>query len=349
MEAKGLKHLCRTGFAGRAPADDYPLANRFDEVDTLLIFDDVEIPWEDVLFYRHTRAAAFIRGTLHRYSAFAFVQRNLRVADLMIGAALFNVRQTGLEKQQAVQEKLAQLACYREGINAHLTAAIALAEPSPGGPPDAEPVAALLRPRARLLAAAPPDAPGPRALRRPDLRDAGRRDVPRRGAGPLARQVLLHQRRLAGGRPPQAARLRARPPELRLRRPPADVPALRAVAAVRAPERRLPVVRLGRPARPREGRRRSLRSRASRSGRARRPSRSRPPGATGERPHRRGRPRARAPVQHRRHVSGAAARQRPLPGRVAGDTIYLRGQVAQDLDTRENVARRRPRRPGARR
>ncbi len=97
------------------------------------IFDDVEIPWENVLFYRHTRAATYIRATLHRYSAFAYVQRNVRLADLMIGAALHNVRQTGLEKQQAVQEKLAQLACYREGIHAHLTAAIALAEESPGG------------------------------------------------------------------------------------------------------------------------------------------------------------------------------------------------------------------------
>jgi 4-hydroxyphenylacetate 3-monooxygenase len=61
------------------------------------------------------------------------VQRNLKLADMMIGAALFNVRQTGLEKQQAVQEKLSQLAIYREGINAHLTAAIALPERSPGG------------------------------------------------------------------------------------------------------------------------------------------------------------------------------------------------------------------------
>ena len=121
----GLKHICRTGFAGRAPPADYPLSNRFDEVDTLVVFDDVEIPWENVLFYRHTRAASYIRATLHRYSAFAFMQRILRLADLMIGAALCNVRQTGLEKQQAVQEKLAQLACYREGINAHLTAAIA--------------------------------------------------------------------------------------------------------------------------------------------------------------------------------------------------------------------------------
>jgi 4-hydroxyphenylacetate 3-monooxygenase len=131
MGAPGLKFICRSGFAGRAPIEDYPLSNRFDEVDALVIFDDVLIPWENVLFYRSTASAAFIRGTLHRYSAFPYVQRILKLADLMIGAALFNVRQTGLEKQQAVQEKLAQLAVWREGINAHLTASIALAKPSP--------------------------------------------------------------------------------------------------------------------------------------------------------------------------------------------------------------------------
>ncbi|WP_213762827.1 4-hydroxyphenylacetate 3-hydroxylase family protein [Caballeronia sp. dw_19] len=133
MSAPGLKFICRTGFAGRANPEDYPLSNRCDEIDTLLIFDNVLIPWEDVLFYQHTKAATFIRATLHRYSAFAFVQRNLRLADLMIGTALFNARQTGLEKQQAVQEKLSTLAVYRETINAHLTASIACGERSPAG------------------------------------------------------------------------------------------------------------------------------------------------------------------------------------------------------------------------
>jgi len=103
LGSAGIKMICRTGFAGRAPAEDYPLSNRLDEIDALVVFDNVLVPWENVLFYRHTRAATFIRATLHRYSAFAFVQRNLRMADLMIGAALFNVRQTGLDKQPAVQ------------------------------------------------------------------------------------------------------------------------------------------------------------------------------------------------------------------------------------------------------
>jgi len=133
MGAPGVKHIARSGFGGRGGVEDYPLANRFDEIDFLMVLDDVLIPWEDVFFYRHTRAAQYIRGTLHRYSAFPYVLRILYTADMMIGAALWNAKQTGLDKMQAVREKLADLVCYREGINAHLTAAIALAEPSPGG------------------------------------------------------------------------------------------------------------------------------------------------------------------------------------------------------------------------
>jgi 4-hydroxyphenylacetate 3-monooxygenase len=133
MGAPGIKHICRSGFAGTKPIEDYPLTNRFDEVDTLIVFDDVEIPWEDVLFYRHTRAASYIRATLHRYSQFAFVQRHLRYADLLVGAAYASVSQTGVKMHQGVREKLAELVCYREGINAHLTAAVEHAEPSPAG------------------------------------------------------------------------------------------------------------------------------------------------------------------------------------------------------------------------
>ena len=95
MGAPGVKHLCRSGFAGRGDPADYPLASRFDEVDTLLVLDNVLIPWEDVFFYRHTRAASFIRGTLHRYSAFPYVLRVLYMADMMIGAALWNARRPG--------------------------------------------------------------------------------------------------------------------------------------------------------------------------------------------------------------------------------------------------------------
>lgn len=133
MGAPGVKHICRSGFAGRLPLEDYPLSNRFDEVDTMIIFDDVEVPWKNVFFYRHTRAAAFIRATLHRYSMYSFVQRHLRLAELMLGLAYTNAQQTGVKMHQGVREKIAEIACYREGIAAHLTASIELAEHSPKG------------------------------------------------------------------------------------------------------------------------------------------------------------------------------------------------------------------------
>lgn len=142
MNAAGLKHICRSGFADKARPEDYPLATHFDEVDTMLVFDSVLVPWEDVLFYRHTKAASFIRGTLHRYSALPYTLRLLYFTDLMLGATVLNLRQTGLDKNPAVREKLAYMAMYRETINAHMLASIDHAEESPGG---------LLMPKQSLL------------------------------------------------------------------------------------------------------------------------------------------------------------------------------------------------------
>ena len=133
MGAPGIKHICRSSFTDRHSPDDYPLSSRYDEIDTMIVFDDVEIPWENVFFYRHTKAAAFIRATLHRYSIFPYVQRYARFADFLLGVAYASARSTGVTMHQGVREKIAQIACYREGINAHLTAAVELAEPSPSG------------------------------------------------------------------------------------------------------------------------------------------------------------------------------------------------------------------------
>ena len=129
---------------------------------------------------------------------------------MLIGAALFNARQTGLDKQQAVREKLAELAVYRETINAHLTAAIAIAQKSPAG---------LLMPNQSLLYTGRVQActqlPAMMHLARelcggqicvtPDFAAF---DDPETKA--LAGEVLHRQRDLGGRGSPQAAGLRAR-------------------------------------------------------------------------------------------------------------------------------------------
>src|SRR3546814_15099752 len=74
----------------------------------------------------------------------------------------------------------------------------------------------------------------------------------------MAGEVLLDQRALERRGPAQASRLCPGSPELRLCGAPADVPAFRAVAALRASRRRLPELRLLRSARLRQEVRRAF-------------------------------------------------------------------------------------------
>src|SRR5712692_265798 len=51
--APGLKIYTRRPYAmGLTSVFDYPLSTRFDETDSLVVFDDVYVPWEDVFIYR---------------------------------------------------------------------------------------------------------------------------------------------------------------------------------------------------------------------------------------------------------------------------------------------------------
>ena len=132
MASPGLKFICRTGFAGRAqhrlpagePRRRGGVAGR--------VRRRRDTVGQRAVLPAHSRRRLHPRD-LAPLRAFPFVQRTLHLADLMIGTALWNVKQTGLEKQPAVQEKLAALACYRETINAHLTAAISSPSPARAG------------------------------------------------------------------------------------------------------------------------------------------------------------------------------------------------------------------------
>ena len=231
MGAPGHQAHLPLGFAGRGPAEDYPLSNRFDEIDTMIVFDDVEIPWENVLLL-----PAHPGGGVHPRDAAPLQHVPVRPAAPAVRRPAGRRRatptrvQTGVKMHQGVREKLAELACYREGINAHLTAAIELAEASPGG---------LLMPNQALLytgrVLACTQLPAMMHLAR-DLCGGQLCVTPERGhvrrsrGRAVAGQVSGDRRRRRRGSA-AAVRVRPRPAQLRLRRAPADVPAVRPVAA----------------------------------------------------------------------------------------------------------------------
>jgi len=53
MNAPNLKIICRRSYEASALSPfDHPLSSRFDENDSVLVFDGVFVPWENVLIYR---------------------------------------------------------------------------------------------------------------------------------------------------------------------------------------------------------------------------------------------------------------------------------------------------------
>ena len=92
MDAPGVKHICRPSLSAARRRATIRSSNRFDEVDTLLISRQCADPLGGRALLSHTRAAAVHPPTLHRYSAFPYVQRLLSFADMMIGAAMWNVQ-----------------------------------------------------------------------------------------------------------------------------------------------------------------------------------------------------------------------------------------------------------------
>jgi 4-hydroxyphenylacetate 3-monooxygenase len=109
----GLKLFCRRPYAvGQPSAFDYPLSSRFDEPDSMAVFDDVLVPWEDVFVLRSIDA---VRDQFHRTSAHVLgntqAQTRLSVKlKFLLGVAVSVCETNGLMTLPPVQDKLGELA-----------------------------------------------------------------------------------------------------------------------------------------------------------------------------------------------------------------------------------------------
>jgi 4-hydroxyphenylacetate 3-monooxygenase len=122
LNAPNVRHFCRAPLFLGADPFDHPLGARFDELDALITFDNVFIPWENVIFSRKPELAGLIRQDLPKWAGQGFLTRSLAKADLLVGTALLMCEQTGLGKIPAIKEKISKLMGFREGINAFLLA-----------------------------------------------------------------------------------------------------------------------------------------------------------------------------------------------------------------------------------
>lgn len=116
MNAPNLKIMCRRSYEASALSPfDNPLSSRFDENDSVLIFDGVFVPWENVLIYRDIeRARSFYSasGFLNRYP----LQSGTRLAvkmDFVCGLLAKMLESNGTDSFRGVRTRLADIVALR--------------------------------------------------------------------------------------------------------------------------------------------------------------------------------------------------------------------------------------------
>jgi len=135
--APGLRFICRPSVIHQNAASqmDYPLSSRFDETDAMVVFDDVQVPWDRVFIYRD---AELCNGLYNRTGIMPqimhqFSTKNLAKAEFMMGLAFAIVKSTNSDQHLHVQGMLSELIQYTEFCRACLRASEADAAPGPSG------------------------------------------------------------------------------------------------------------------------------------------------------------------------------------------------------------------------
>jgi 4-hydroxyphenylacetate 3-monooxygenase len=110
-DAPGLKLICRESIDYGRSRFDHPFGSRFEEMDAVVVFDDVHVPWESVLLYRDVERcnAAYARTGAVAGMAHQVVIKNIAKTEFVLGLAALLVDTIGAERFQHVQEKLAEL------------------------------------------------------------------------------------------------------------------------------------------------------------------------------------------------------------------------------------------------
>ena len=190
-DTAGLRFLCRESFDLGRSSFDHPLASRYEEIDAIVIFDDVLVPYERCFVLRNPELC---NGIYSETSAAAHmthqvVTRTQAKTEYMLGLVSLLTEAIGIEGFQHVQEKTSEVIIAVEIVKALLRAAEADAAREPVGARHSGVGAAERLPELvpALLAALPGD-PAPAGSERADgpadgsgcvrARTGGRRALP---------------------------------------------------------------------------------------------------------------------------------------------------------------------------
>lgn len=119
---KGLKFLCRQSFVGGESAFDYPLSSRYEEMDAIVVFDNVVVPWERVFYYENVEVAnSFLNVSgFQTYGLHQVLTRQITKTEFVLGVVQSIVNTINIGEYQHVQQKVVDIIVALETMKALL-------------------------------------------------------------------------------------------------------------------------------------------------------------------------------------------------------------------------------------
>jgi 4-hydroxyphenylacetate 3-monooxygenase len=136
MDSPGAKLICRPSYEMNAHSPfDHPLSSRFDENDAVMIFDNVFVPWENLLIYRDPeKVNAFYPESrfVNRFTLQAATRLTVKL-EMMAGLFAKAIATNGTDAFRGVQAAFGEILAWRHLMLAITTAMCLDPEPAPGG------------------------------------------------------------------------------------------------------------------------------------------------------------------------------------------------------------------------
>jgi aromatic ring hydroxylase len=129
----GLTIVGRKGVAPSNPGVDQPISGSGDEWDSFQHFNNVKVPWSQVVHLGNIEHAKEYPQRIFDWLHYADLARQTVKAELMAGLTILMCEISGTIKIPAVQLRVADIVRFREAVRAHLIAAEDTGFTTPGG------------------------------------------------------------------------------------------------------------------------------------------------------------------------------------------------------------------------
>ena len=134
-DAPGLRFVCRESMDHGRSHFDHPLASRFEEMDALVVFDDVHVPYERVFMLGHPQLcnSFYADTTAVVHMTHQVATRTTAKTEAILGLISLMTEAIGIEKFQHVQEDVAETIVALEVLKGLVRAAEADAKSATPG------------------------------------------------------------------------------------------------------------------------------------------------------------------------------------------------------------------------